>query len=84
MTERDPELLRKLEAASTDPEMRRKLDEWRASYEPEIRVGRRSRDSWHPVVGRLYGILPWDMGRLTLREVRAISDDLEAISKAAA
>ena len=42
---------------------------------------RKARDHWHPVFGRIYGIKPWEMGRLTLREVRACAEDLEMLGR---
>lgn len=41
---------------------------------------RTARGYWRPVMARLYGIRPWEMGGLTVGEFAAIADDLEALS----
>lgn len=46
----------------------------------KLEVVRGGRRRWQPVLARVYGIRPWEMGRLTFRELQAIIDDAEAIS----
>ena len=42
---------------------------------------RKARDYWHPGLLRVYGLRPWEMGRLTLREIRMLVDDVHAIGR---
>ena len=41
-----------------------------------------ARRMWTPVLSRVYGIAPWEAGRLTGREWDLIVADVEALSKA--
>lgn len=43
-----------------------------------------ARRMWTPVLSRVYGIPPWEAGRLTGREWDLIVEDLDAMAKAAA
>jgi hypothetical protein len=49
---------------------------------PAQRRPRTARGHWHPTLARVYGIKPWEMGQLTLSEMRAIADDVEALNAA--
>lgn len=42
---------------------------------------RKARDYWHPALCRLYGFKPWEMGRLTLREMRLLAEDVEMLGR---
>lgn len=42
-----------------------------------------ARHMWTPVLSRVYGIAPWEAGRLTTRELDLIAEDFDAITKAA-
>ena len=41
-----------------------------------------ARRMWMPVLSRVYGIPPWEAGRLTGREWDLIVEDLDAMAKA--
>lgn len=43
---------------------------------------RNARGHWQPILARVYGIRPWEMGQLTLGEVRAIVADIEQFAEA--
>lgn len=38
---------------------------------------RGSRNRWHPLYLRVYGIRPWEMGLYTFREIGQMTEDLE-------
>jgi len=42
-----------------------------------------ARHMWTPVLSRVYGIAPWEAGRLTGREWDQIVEDHDALMKAA-
>lgn len=41
------------------------------------------RGLWEPAIGRLYGIRPWEMGRLTATEVEKIDRELKRMDREA-
>lgn len=63
----------------------RSLDEWTGQLRethPEVLTGTNpgrvtARDRWHPVYLRVYGLRPWEFGRLSMKETEMLTDDLE-------